>query len=324
MLSASGAGDSESNNGASPESNGEDGAGALQVAAAGQGGTKATQKQKAAQPQKGQQQQKAPPPAVGSGNQTVSQQGDYELIAKEEFDDLVYGYTPIVQDHGSGSLVDAKNPFKFTRPVTDYKGRVIDPGALNIAVANTYAELTDPGRAKKDPNIPREARVTGASGISKVPIVTTITEDGVASEALAIAGTYFNRLDEIQRPDVPEYVKSKYGTIDDDTVPSSVSEIILAIGHSRQGSSIQFAPPNDMDKKYLNALTRTGDINMGIYEMAVVAVMATALEGPRYDFDSFRGIEQGSRNRDFRPGEINLGAGNDFRPMKPYVKPDKK
>jgi hypothetical protein len=54
LLGAAAENDSESNTGEPPASNGEDGAGALQVAAAGQGGTKATQKQKAAQPQKGQ------------------------------------------------------------------------------------------------------------------------------------------------------------------------------------------------------------------------------------------------------------------------------
>ena len=293
-------GDSTSNNGEEAASNPAGGAGLVRVAVAPSGTT--AQPGQKAQPQK---------------PQNISQRGNYDPINKEEFASIVEDYTVIAPAYGTGSLADPKNPFKFARPVIDYAGRTITPEAMNIALANTYEEMTEPERTKQNSEIKRHANVKGA----KVPIVTKITEEGVASDGLGITGSYFNRLDEIQRDDIPEYVRRKYGTVDNQ-IPSTIAEIILAKVTSKTGDPvIQYAPPYNprSDSKYKQATAGSDKIKMDIYKLAVIALMATAKEGPWYDFDSFRGIAQGSP-RDFRPGEINLGSGNDFMPIKPYVK----
>jgi RHS repeat-associated protein len=125
------------------------------------------------------------------------------------------GYTEGI----GGGLTSAQQTLaRFTDPLTDYRGRVIEPDDLNMAVATVYAEVTGSGFTRSPYNTFTRPEIVGGT---KSVVTTTVTEDGQAIEANAIADVLFNRLDN----------PNKFAGKIDGRIPSTLGEVVFANGH---------------------------------------------------------------------------------------------
>jgi hypothetical protein len=223
-----GEGDSGSNNGAEAASNGEDSIGPVQVAAAGQGGTKAQRGQKAP-PQKAQQGQNAQA-------QNTKQQSQAATVRPAS-----------PPDPATEALVDSlakKNPRPFTQPIRGYDGHIYTPDELNNAAALIAAEMT----SRKDLGTERD-RFTEEG----IKFVTTTSREGRLAEGSRMAGVLLTRLDRLRQGKAtvngqtinipPGY----YGTVNG-RKPQNLTDIVFA----RSGGNQFVAAGNQKFNNYLS------------------------------------------------------------------------
>ncbi|MFQ5656704.1 MAG: RHS repeat-associated core domain-containing protein [Candidatus Methylomirabilales bacterium] len=188
---------------------------------------------------------------------------------------------------------------RFTKALVTKAGRSFSADDLNNGLALVYAEAT--------PNYRTDFVRRVLDEESNDLVQTEITEEDRVNEAHGISSTMFNRLG---RPGF-NFVRDPRGMAIALPIPQTLRQVTFA----RAGKFPQFAAAGD--ENFMQALelaTRGGDpagVDCNRYARAYRAVRDTVLNGPRFDFDMFRGVFQkgGVRRRlDLFRGQTNFAA----------------